>query len=94
MPTGGNTGEYYALVRKYGNVATNTNSLQHNLSTPLLGSYSYNSAKDQGSIGDGGNVLILAWPFFEKISAKKLYTKINLEVNSKLVFECNYSRHE
>ena len=52
MPTGGESGEYYALAQKYGNDATNTNSLQHNLSTPLSGFYSSSSADSQGSYGN------------------------------------------
>ncbi len=51
MPTGGNTGEYFKLAQKYGNDATNTNSLQYNLSTPLSGYYLGNAARDQGSGG-------------------------------------------
>ena len=51
MPTGGNSGEYYALAQKYGNDATNTNSLQYNLSTPLSGDYESSSVYDQGSRG-------------------------------------------
>ena len=51
MPTGGNTGEYYALAQKYGNTATETNSLQYNLSTPLSGYYTGSSASLQGSSG-------------------------------------------
>ena len=50
MPTGGNSGENYALTRKYRNDATNTNSLQYNLSTPLSGYYS-SFAYAQGSDG-------------------------------------------
>lgn len=50
MPTGGNTGEYFKLAQGYGSDATNNNSLQHNLSTPLSGYYS-NSADYQGSGG-------------------------------------------
>ena len=51
MPTGGNTGEYYALAQKYGSAATETNSLQYNLSTPLSGNYYGSSAYGQGSYG-------------------------------------------
>ena len=51
MPTGGNSGEYYTLAQKYGSDATNTNSLQYNLSTSLPGSYANSSAYDQGSYG-------------------------------------------
>ena len=51
MPTGGESGEYYALAQKYGNDATNTNSLQYNLSTPLSGQYDSSSAYFQGSYG-------------------------------------------
>jgi len=51
MPTGGDSGEYYTLAQKYGSDATNTNSLQYNLSTPLSGYYFYSSADDQGSNG-------------------------------------------
>ncbi len=51
MPTGGNTGEYFKLAQKYGSDATNANSLQYNLSTPLSGSYYGNAASDQGSYG-------------------------------------------
>ena len=52
MPTGGNTGEYHALAQKYGSDASNTNSLQYNLSTPLSGFYSGSSASYQGSDGN------------------------------------------
>ena len=53
MPTGGNTGEYYSLAQKYGSDATNTNSLQYNLSTPLSGGYYGSSANGhQGSYGN------------------------------------------
>ncbi len=51
MPTGGNSGEYYALAQKYGGDATNANSLQYNLSTPLSGIYYGNAAGNQGSYG-------------------------------------------
>ncbi|MBR2994442.1 hypothetical protein IKF32_00790 [Candidatus Saccharibacteria bacterium] len=51
MPTGGNTGEYFKLAQKYGNDATNTNSLQYNLSTPLSGYDNGNAANGQGWIG-------------------------------------------
>ncbi len=51
MPTGGDSGEYYTLAQKYGSDATNTNSLQYNLSTPLSGRYSSSYAYDQGSNG-------------------------------------------
>ena len=51
MPTGGTTGEYYALAQKYGSTATETNSLQYNLSTPLSGYYSGSAAYTQGSYG-------------------------------------------
>ncbi len=50
MPTGGDSGEYYALAQKYGSDASNTNSLQYNLSTPLSGYYG-SLADDQGSYG-------------------------------------------
>ncbi len=52
MPTGGDTGEYFKLAQKYGSDATNTNSLQYNLSTPLSGGYSSSSAFDQGNYGN------------------------------------------
>ena len=52
MPTGGNAGEYSTLAQKYTNTATETNSLQYNLSTSLSGYYSGSSAYGQGS--DGG----------------------------------------
>ena len=51
MPTNGTTGEYYALAQKYGSIATETNSLQYNLSTPLSGYYYGSSADNQGSYG-------------------------------------------
>ena len=51
MPTGGDTGEYFKLAQKYGNDATNTNSLQYNLSTPLSGFYNGSSAGGQGNYG-------------------------------------------
>ena len=52
MPTGGNTGEYFALAQKYGSDASSNNSLQYNLSTPLSGYYSGSSAYNQGSYGN------------------------------------------
>ena len=51
MPTGGYTGEYSTLAQKYTNTATETNSLQYNLSTPLSGYYYGSSASDKGSVG-------------------------------------------
>ena len=51
MPTGGPTGEYLALARKYTSTATDDNSLQYNLSTPLSGYYHGSSAYNQGSNG-------------------------------------------
>ena len=51
MPTGGSTGEYLALAQKYGSDATNTNSLQYNLSTPLSGYYYASWAEGQGIYG-------------------------------------------
>ena len=51
MPTGGDSGEYYTLAQKYGGDATNTNSLQYNLSTPLSGYYITNVAVNQGRYG-------------------------------------------
>lgn len=51
MPTGGNTGEYRTLAQKYSNAATETNSLQYNLSTPLSGNYSSSSAGNQNQQG-------------------------------------------
>ena len=51
MPTGGLTGEYSTLAQKYTNTATETNSLQYNLSTPLSGYYYGDSASSQGNYG-------------------------------------------
>ena len=51
MPTGGTAGEYSILAQEYGSTATETNSLQYNLSTPLSGTYTYNSTGSQGSGG-------------------------------------------
>jgi hypothetical protein len=51
MPTGGSTGEYYALAQKYGNLATKTNSLQYNLSTPLSGYYINSSPDNRNLLG-------------------------------------------
>ncbi len=51
MPTGYYFGEYKALADKYSSDATNSNSFQYNLSTPLSGSYYNSSAYDQGSRG-------------------------------------------
>ena len=52
MPTGGNTGEYSTLAQKYTYTATEANSLQYNLSTPLSGYYGGNSASSQGFDGN------------------------------------------
>ncbi len=51
IPTGGDTGEYLILKQKYGNNATEANSLQYNLSMPLSGYYVGNSASGQNSFG-------------------------------------------
>ena len=51
MPTG-RTGEYHKLLQKYGSDATNDNSFQYNLSTPLSGGYGGSSAFDQGNYGN------------------------------------------
>ena len=51
MPTGASTGEYLVLAQKYGKTATETDSLQYNLSTPLSGYYG-NSASYQDSGGE------------------------------------------
>ena len=51
MPTSGDAGEYFKLAQKYGSDASNDNSLQHNLSTPLSGYYRGNVASSQGSAG-------------------------------------------
>ena len=47
MPTGGSTGEYYTLKQLYGEIATDSNSLQYNLSTPLSGIYAWSSVSGQ-----------------------------------------------
>ena len=52
MPTSDNTGEYSTLAQKYTNIATEANSLQYNLSTPLSGYYYSSSVDYQGSYGD------------------------------------------
>ena len=53
MPTGGSSGEYQALYANYNTTqdATNTASLQYNLSTPLSGIFYRGSASHQGSDG-------------------------------------------
>ena len=53
MPTGGLTGEYNTLYGYYNTTqdATNSASLQYNLSTPLSGSFYDSSAGGQGSWG-------------------------------------------
>ncbi|MBQ6414464.1 hypothetical protein IJI28_02495, partial [Candidatus Saccharibacteria bacterium] len=51
MPTGKSNGESYELTRKYGSTATETNSFQYNLSTPLSGYYYGSSASGQGGHG-------------------------------------------
>ena len=50
MPTGGYVGEHQALYNEYNTTmdATNTASLQYNLSTPLSGYYSNNRTNEQG----------------------------------------------
>ena len=52
MPASGGTGEYSTLAQKYTNTATEANSLQYNLSTPLSGYYIFSSAYGQGSRGN------------------------------------------
>ena len=53
MPTGGDaTTEYYALVQEYVIDATNTNSIQYNLSTPLSGYYYDSSTSSQNYNGN------------------------------------------
>lgn len=53
MPTGGASGEYLALYNKYSSAmnATDTASLQYNLSTPLSGGFYGNSAYSHGNMG-------------------------------------------
>ena len=53
MPTGGGSGEYLALYNKYNTTmdATDSASLQYNLSTPLSGYYYNSSAIVQGDWG-------------------------------------------
>ena len=52
MPTGGSTGEYQSLAGKYtSTTATDSSSLQYNLSTPLSGSFYGSSAFSQGYDG-------------------------------------------
>ena len=53
MPTGGLAGEYQALYNKYNTTmdATNSASLQYNLSTPLSGGFYYSSADYQNERG-------------------------------------------
>jgi hypothetical protein len=53
MPTGGNNGEYLALLNKYGTTqdATSPASLQYNLSTPLSGRIFTSSAYGQDDWG-------------------------------------------
>lgn len=52
MPTGGPTGEYLAVAQKYSYTATETDSLQYNLSTHLSGYFYSSSASNQGSNGN------------------------------------------
>ena len=75
MPTGGNTGENFALAQKYGSDASSNNSLQYNLSTPLSGYYSGSSAYIQGSYG--------RWQSSTYIDS---YNMGDLEVNSTSVY--------
>ena len=82
MPTGGNTGEYYALAQKYGSDASNTNSFQYNLSTPLSGYYNGSSAVLQGSSG-------LWWSSTYYYSYN--YNMYGLYVNPTIVNPDNYS---
>ena len=49
MPSGGDTGEYQTLALNYGNTATETNSVQYNLSVPLSGMYLDNNATEQNN---------------------------------------------
>ena len=51
MPTGGLVGDYWALDQKHINTATDSDSFQYNLSTPLSGYYLNSSASYQGSYG-------------------------------------------
>jgi hypothetical protein len=82
MPTGGNTGEYFKLAQKYGSDASNTNSLQYNLSTPLSGFYSGSSAYDQGSDG--------CWWSSSYSNSLDMYS---LGVSPTNVYPGNYSRY-
>ena len=86
MPTGGSAGEYYALAQNYGNTATETNSFQYNLSTPLPGYYAGSSTYSLGSVG--------RW--WSSTSANSYYM-YNLLVNSTSVnpnsgFELSYGQ--
>ena len=81
MPTGGDSGEYYALAQKYGNDATNTNSLQYNLSTSLPGYYTNSSTINQGIFG-------IWWSSTYSISSVNMY---GLELTPTYVYLGNYS---
>ncbi|MBQ8156749.1 hypothetical protein IJ101_03125, partial [Candidatus Saccharibacteria bacterium] len=67
IPTGNAIGEYTALLNAYDNMtATDTDSLQYNLSTPLSGFFTSGSAYNQGSYGEfwsssmvGGSEMLL-----------------------------------
>ena len=85
MPTGGdNSGEYYTLAQKYGSDATNTNSLQYNLSTSLSGFYIDISASRQGSYGEWWSST-----YFDSEVVESMYT---LGVDSTQVFLSSYGR--
>ena len=85
MPTGGSSGEYSSLYGYYNTTqtATDTASLQYNLSTPLSGYFYSGSANDRGTDGN-----------FWSSTRYSDYSMYGLHVNSGNVYPTNrYSRY-
>ena len=64
MPTGGSTGEYQSLAGKYtSTTATDSSSLQYNLSTPLSGYFLDSSAHGRGNSGLFWSSTFVLWDY-------------------------------
>jgi uncharacterized protein (TIGR02145 family) len=86
MPTGNTSGEYGALLTAYNNnqTATDTGSLQYNLSTPLFGYFFDGSAVNQGTYGyfwsstrGGNSSMYVLYVGSSLVYPQNHYTRVN-----------------
>ena len=85
MPTGGSTGEYQSLAGKYtSTTATDSSSLQYNLSTPLSGYFLNSSAYGRGDYSLFWSSTFLFWGYMNGLYVRPT------NVNPSLSSGCNY----